>query len=139
MIRRLRANVRVAAAQIEERGPGYSRSTASSYSRSKSRSERPHQRRRSQGPLDLVAEVGRGKNEVAQPVNPAANAAANAPANVAANALANAPANDAGNVVNNAANSVHIQGNAVQTQDTMQGLSLLWSREIVQREASATA
>jgi hypothetical protein len=40
-IRRLRANVRVAAAQIEERGPGYSRFAASSYSRS--RSERPHQ------------------------------------------------------------------------------------------------
>jgi hypothetical protein len=45
MIRRLQANVRVAAAQIEERGPGYSRSAASSYSRS--RSERPRQRRRS--------------------------------------------------------------------------------------------
>jgi hypothetical protein len=44
-IRRLQANVRVAAAQIEERGPGYSRSAASSYSRS--RSEHPRQRRRS--------------------------------------------------------------------------------------------
>jgi hypothetical protein len=40
-IRRLKANIRVTAAQIEERGPGYSRSAASSYSRS--RSERPHQ------------------------------------------------------------------------------------------------
>jgi hypothetical protein len=38
-VRRLQANVRVAAAQIEERGPGYSRSATSSYSRS--RSERP--------------------------------------------------------------------------------------------------
>jgi hypothetical protein len=56
MVRRLQANVRVAAAQIEERGPGYSRSAASSYSRS--RSERPRQRRRSQGPLDPVAEEG---------------------------------------------------------------------------------
>jgi hypothetical protein len=38
-MQRLQANVRVAAAQIEERGPRYSRSAASSYS--KSRSERP--------------------------------------------------------------------------------------------------
>jgi hypothetical protein len=45
MVRRLQANVRVAVAQIEERGPGYSRSTASSYSRSIL--ERPRQRRRS--------------------------------------------------------------------------------------------
>jgi hypothetical protein len=45
MVRRLQANVRVAAAQIEERGPGYSRSAASSYSRS--RSEHPRQRHRS--------------------------------------------------------------------------------------------
>jgi hypothetical protein len=44
-VRRLQANICVAAAQIEERGPGYSRFAASSYSRS--RSERPHQRRRS--------------------------------------------------------------------------------------------
>jgi hypothetical protein len=109
MIRRLQANVRVAAAQIEERGSGYNRSAASSYSKSKSRSERPRQRRRSQGPLDPVAEEGRGENEVAQPVNPAANAASNAPANAAANAPANAPANDAGNVTNNV---VHVQGNA---------------------------
>jgi hypothetical protein len=63
MIRRLQANVRVAAAQIEERGPGYSRSAASSYSRS--RSERPRQQRRSQGPLNPVAEEGQGENEVA--------------------------------------------------------------------------
>jgi hypothetical protein len=41
MVRRLQANVCVTAAQIEERGPGYSRSTTSSYSRS--RSERPRQ------------------------------------------------------------------------------------------------
>jgi hypothetical protein len=39
MVRCLQANIRVAAAQIEERGPRYSRSAASSYSRS--RSERP--------------------------------------------------------------------------------------------------
>jgi hypothetical protein len=53
-IRHLQANVCVAAAQIEERGPGSSRSAASSYSRS--RSERPCQRRRSQGPcrMDLL-------------------------------------------------------------------------------------
>jgi hypothetical protein len=43
MVRRLQANVRVAAAQVEERGPGYSRSAESSYS--KSRSEHPRQRR----------------------------------------------------------------------------------------------
>jgi hypothetical protein len=95
IVRCLQANVHVAAAQIEERGPGYSRSAVSSYSRR--RSECPRQRCRSQGPLDPVAEEGRGENEVAQPVNPAANAGANAPANPAANALANAPANAAGN------------------------------------------
>jgi hypothetical protein len=39
MVRCLQANIRVTAAQIEERGPRYSRSAASSYSRS--RSERP--------------------------------------------------------------------------------------------------
>jgi hypothetical protein len=58
-----------------------------------------------------VAKGGRGKNEVAQPVNSAANAAANAPANPAGNAPANAPANAAGNAANNAANAANIQGN----------------------------
>jgi hypothetical protein len=110
MARRLQANVRIAATQIEERGPGYSRSAASSYS--KSRSERPRQRRRSQGPLDPVAEEGRGENEVVQPANPAANAAANAPANPAANAPTNTPANVVGNAANNATNAANIQGNA---------------------------
>jgi hypothetical protein len=110
-VRRLQANVRVTAAQIEERGPRYSRSAASSYSRS--RSERPRQRRRSQGPLEPVAEEGRGENEVVQLVNPAANVAANAPTNPAANAPANASANAAVNVVNNAANATNIQGNVV--------------------------
>jgi hypothetical protein len=109
MVRHLQANVRVAAAQIEERGPGYSSSAASSYSRS--RSERPRQRRRSQGPLDPVAEEGRGENEVAHPANPTANAVANAPANPAANAPANDPANAAGNVVNNVANAANVQAN----------------------------
>jgi hypothetical protein len=107
-IRRLQANVRVAAAQIEETGPGYSRSVASSYSRN--RSERHRQRRQSQGPLDQVAEEGKGENEVMQLANPAANAAANAPANPTANAPANAPAN-AGNAANKAANAGNIQGN----------------------------
>jgi hypothetical protein len=102
-------NVCVAAAQIEERGPGYSRSAASSYYRS--RSERPRQQRRSQGPLDPVAEEGRGENKVMQPGNPAANTVANAPANPAANAPPNAPANTAGYAANNAANAVNIQGN----------------------------
>jgi hypothetical protein len=106
MVRHLQANVRVAAAQIEERGPGYNRSAASSYSRS--RSEHPHQRRRSQGPFDSVAEEGRGENEVVQPANLAANTAANAPANPAANAPANAPANAVGNAANNAANAANI-------------------------------
>jgi hypothetical protein len=109
MVRRHQANVRIAVAQIEERGPGYSRSVASSYSRSIS--ECPRQRRRSQGPLDPVVEEGRGKNEVAQPVNPTANAAANAPANPATNALANDPANAAGNIVNNAANAANAHAN----------------------------
>jgi hypothetical protein len=106
MVQRLQANVRVAAAQIEERAPGYSRSAASSYFRS--RSERPRQQHRSQGRLDPVAEEGRGENEVAQPVNPAANTATNAPANPAANAPAKAPANAASNAVNNAANATNI-------------------------------
>jgi hypothetical protein len=59
-----------------------------------------------------VAEEGRCENEVVQPVNPAANAAANAPANPAANALANTPANTVGNAVNNAASAANIHGNA---------------------------
>jgi hypothetical protein len=80
-----------------------------------------------------MAEEGRGENEVAQPVIPAtnaaanasANAAANAPANVASDAPANAPDNAAGNVVNNAANAVNVQGTPLQTQDTTQELNLL--------------
>jgi hypothetical protein len=55
--------------------------------------ERPRQQHCSQGPLDPVAEEGRGQNEVVQPVNPAANTATNAPANPAANAPSNALAN----------------------------------------------
>jgi hypothetical protein len=106
MGRRLQDNVCVAAARIEERGPGYSRSAVSTYSRS--RSVRPRQRRRSQCPLDPVAEEGRGENEVVQPVNPTANAAANAPANPAAHALANALTNAVGNVTNNAANAANV-------------------------------
>jgi hypothetical protein len=54
--RRLHADVRVATAQIEERGHGYSRSAASYYSRS--RSECPRQRRRSNDPLEPVVEEG---------------------------------------------------------------------------------
>jgi hypothetical protein len=61
-IRRLQAHIRVATAQVEERGPRYSRSAASSYSRS--RSEHPRQRHRSNTPLQPVAEEGRGENEV---------------------------------------------------------------------------
>jgi hypothetical protein len=61
-IQRLQANVRVVAAQIKERGPGYSRSAPSSYSRN--RSERPRQQRPNNGPLELVDEEGRGENEV---------------------------------------------------------------------------
>jgi hypothetical protein len=94
-VRRLQANVCIASAQIEERGPGYSRSTASSYSRS--RSEHPRQRRRSNGPLEPVAEEGRGENKVMQPANPAANAAVNPVANPTANATSNHPANAAVN------------------------------------------
>jgi hypothetical protein len=108
-IQRLQANARVAASQVEERGPGYSRSVASSYSIS--RSERPRQRRHSQGPLDPVAEEGRGENEVMQPGNPTANTVANAPANLAANAPTNIPANAASYAANNAANAANIQGN----------------------------
>jgi hypothetical protein len=54
-----------------------------------------------------VAEKGRGENEVAQPVNLAANDAATAPAN--------ALANDTSNVVNNAANAANVQGTPLQT------------------------
>jgi hypothetical protein len=109
VIRHLQDNVRVAAAQIEERGPEYSRSAASSYSRS--RSEHPLQRHRSKGPLDPVAEEGRGENEVMQPGNPAANIGANAPANLVANAPANDQANAADNATNNAANAANFQAN----------------------------
>jgi hypothetical protein len=113
-VRRIQANVCIASAQIEERGPGYSRSTASSYSRS--RSERPRQRCRSNGPLEPVAEEGRGENKVMQPANPAANAAVNPVANPTANATSNPPANAAVNaavnVVNNAANAANAQANA---------------------------
>jgi hypothetical protein len=108
--RRLQANVHVAAAQIEERGTRYSRSAASCYSRS--RSEHPRQRRRSNGPLEPVAEEGQGENEVKQPVNPAANATANAPANPAANAPTNGPANATANIVGNASNNVANAANA---------------------------
>jgi hypothetical protein len=58
-----------------------------------------------------VAEEGRGKNEVVQPVNPAANVAANALANPVANAPANDSANATGNVVNNATNTANFQAN----------------------------
>jgi hypothetical protein len=58
--------------------------------------------------LELVAEEGRGENEVVPPVNPATNAAANAAANPPANAAANAT----GNVANNAANATGTQPNA---------------------------
>jgi hypothetical protein len=58
-----------------------------------------------------VSEEGCGENEVAQPVNPATNATANAPVNPVANALANDPANAVGNVVNNAANAANVQEN----------------------------
>jgi hypothetical protein len=58
-----------------------------------------------------VAEEGQGKNEVAQPVNPAANAAANTLVNPTANAPANDTTNAAGNVVNNAANAANVQAN----------------------------
>jgi hypothetical protein len=97
-VRRLQANVCVAATPIEERGPEYSRSAASSYSRRKS--ECPHQRRRSNGPLEPVAEEGRGENEVMQPANPAVNAAVNHVANAAANPPANAAVNAAGDCDN---------------------------------------
>jgi hypothetical protein len=112
-IRHLQANVRVAATQIEERCPRYNRSTTSSYSRS--RSEHPRQRCRSNGPLEPVAEEGRGENEVMQSADSAANAAANPAANpapnAAANPLANATANVVGNVADNAANAPGAQAN----------------------------
>jgi hypothetical protein len=73
-VRHLQDNVHVAAAQIEERGPRYSRLAASSYSNS--RSEHPRQQRCSNGPIEPVAEEGQGENEVMQPANAAANAVA---------------------------------------------------------------
>jgi hypothetical protein len=104
-------NICITNAQIEERGLEYSSSAASSYSRS--RSERPRQRCHSQGPLEPVAEEGRGENEVVQPVNPTADVAANSPANPVANAPANALANATGNIANNAANAANISRNVV--------------------------
>jgi hypothetical protein len=62
VVRRLQSNLRVATAQVKERGPGYSRSVTSSYSRS--RLEHPRKRRHSNGPVEPVAEEGRGENEV---------------------------------------------------------------------------
>jgi hypothetical protein len=128
-IRRLQANVRVAAAQIEERGPGYSRLAKNSYSRS--RSEHPRQQCRNNGPLEPVAEEGRGENEVMQWDNPAANAAANAPANAAANAM--------GNVANNAANAANTQQTLLQTQGKTQEPNLnrckLIARKVVNDNA----
>jgi hypothetical protein len=110
VVRCLQANLRITTAQIEEKGPGYSRSTASSYSMS--RSEDPHQQHCSNGPIEPVAEEGRGENEVMQSVNPATNAAANPATNAAANRPANAATNAAGNVANNAVNAASAQANA---------------------------
>jgi hypothetical protein len=113
-IRRLKDHIRVATAQVEERSPGYRRSAASSYSRS--RSEHPRQRCRSNSSLKPVAEEGRGESKVMQPVNPAANVAANPAANpaanVAANVAANPPANAAANTAGNVANSGWQRGGA---------------------------
>jgi hypothetical protein len=53
VVRRLQANLHIATAQVEERGPRYNRSAASSYSRS--RSEHPLQQRRGNCPLEPVA------------------------------------------------------------------------------------
>jgi hypothetical protein len=83
--------------------PGYSTSVVSSYSRS--RSKHPRQRCRNNGPLELVAEEGRGENKVVQLVNPGPNATANAAANPPTNAVANAAANVAGAQQNASANA----------------------------------
>jgi hypothetical protein len=72
-----------------------------------------------------VAEEGQGENEVMQPVNPAANAAADAPANPAANAPANAPANTAGNIATTQLMLPTSRETPLQTQDIMQELNLL--------------
>jgi hypothetical protein len=52
--RRLQDHIRIATAQVEERGVGYSRSASSSYSRS--RSEWPRQRHHNNAPLQPVDE-----------------------------------------------------------------------------------
>jgi hypothetical protein len=67
----------------------------------------PSQRCHGNGPLEPVAEEGRGEIEVVLSVNPAAYAAANAAANPLANAVANATCN----VTNNAANAAGAQPN----------------------------
>jgi hypothetical protein len=61
-IQHLEAYISITTVQVKESGPGYNRSAASSYSRS--RSKHPHQQRRSNTPLQPVAEEGRGENEV---------------------------------------------------------------------------
>jgi hypothetical protein len=61
-IRCIYAHIRVATSQVEERGPGYIKSAASTSS--SSRLEHPRQRCRSNGPLETVAKEGRGENEV---------------------------------------------------------------------------
>jgi hypothetical protein len=137
MIRCLQANVRVTTAQIEKSGPRYSRSAASSYSRSTL--ERPRQRRRSQGPLDPVAEEGRGKNEVMQLANPAANVAANAPADPTANAPQTPRQMILAMPLTTQSMLSTSRGTSPQIQDAMQELSLLRSKPIVRREVSVTA
>jgi hypothetical protein len=91
VVRCLQANLRVAIAQVKERSLGYKKLAAGSYSRS--RLEHPLQRRRSNAPLESVAEEGQGENKEVQSVNPAAHAAANAVANSPANAAANTVGN----------------------------------------------
>jgi hypothetical protein len=109
--------------------------------------EHPRQRRRSHGPLEPVAEEGRGKNEVMQPANPATNAIANAPANATANAPANpaaktptnVPANVVGNVANNADNDATSRGMPLQTQGQIQELNLRRCKLIAQKAISVNA
>jgi hypothetical protein len=78
-----------------------------------------------------VAEEGQGENEVVQPVNPAVNTAANAPANPVANAPATSSTMQPTLPTS--------RGTPLQTQGTMQELSLLQSRLIVQKEANVIA
>jgi hypothetical protein len=86
-----------------------------------------------------VSEEGRGENEVVQPVNPAANAAANAPANPAANLQQTLRPKLLAMPLTTQPMLQTTRETLLQTQDTMQELSLLQSTPTVLKESNVIA